>query len=340
MIEIGFYPDIIHLNDWHTALMPLYKNTYFRGDCPLRKTKTLFSIHNLGYQGVFKEEAASHTHLPEKLLEPLMYGGYVNLIKAGILYSDAVSTVSKRYAEEILTPEYGYGLDNELRKRKKDLYGVLNGVDYSSWNPQTDKLIPANYDIETLERKMTCKTELLKRMKIDIPPTAPLIGSVGRLAEQKGIDLIINSIEEIVKSGAGFVLLGTGEERYESTLRHIAEEKAGKLAVSIGFDNKLAHMIEAGSDMFVMPSRYEPCGLNQMYSLKYGTIPVVRATGGLDDTIIDYSKDRERGNGFKFEKAETEDFVKAIKRAIKVFGDKEQNDYVMTYYPILTYVSR
>ena len=324
MIEIGFYPDIIHLNDWHTALMPLYKNTYFRGDCPLRKTKTLFSIHNLGYQGVFKEEAASHTHLPEKLLEPLMYGGYVNLIKAGILYSDAVSTVSKRYAEEILTPEYGYGLDNELRKRKKDLYGVLNGVDYSSWNPQTDKLIPANYDIETLERKMTCKTELLKRMKIDIPPTAPLIGSVGRLAEQKGIDLIINSIEEIVKSGAGFVLLGTGEERYESTLRHIAEEKAGKLAVSIGFDNKLAHMIEAGSDMFVMPSRYEPCGLNQMYSLKYGTIPVVRATGGLDDTIIDYSKDRERGNGFKFEKAETEDFVKAIKRAIKVFGDKKE----------------
>lgn len=324
MIEIGFYPDIIHTNDWQTALISLYKNAILKESHPLKKSKVLFTIHNLAYQGRFTKEVIKDIHLPERLLEPLVRGKEISFIKSGILYSDAVSTVSKKYEKEILTPEYGLGLDNILRKRKKDLYGILNGADYSNWNPETDKFIPANYDIHTLKKKLMCKIELLKKMKIDLPPKAPLLGSVGRLAKQKGIDLIVDSLEEIIKSGAGFILLGKGEGRYENILKRIAEEKKGKVSISIAFDNRLAHMIEAGVDIFVMPSRYEPCGLNQMYSLKYGTIPVVRATGGLDDTIIDYSLDPERGNGFKFKKAEAKDFIETIKRAIKIFNNKEK----------------
>lgn len=324
MADIEFYPDIIHINDWETALIPLYKDANLKEDNPLRKSKDLFTIHNLAYQGLFTKDAVSDIGLSEKLLEPLSHREQISFIKSGILYSDTVSTVSKKYAEEILTPEFGYGLGNILRKRKKDLYGILNGVDYSDWNPETDRLIPENYSVNSLEKKQSCKIGLLKKMRLDIPTATPLIGFVGRLAEQKGIDIIVDSIDEIVKLNANLILLGKGEDRYENVLKRIARERAGEVGISISFDNRLAHMIEAGVDMFIMPSRYEPCGLNQMYSLKYGTIPVVRATGGLDDTIIDYSIDSERGNGFKFERTETKDFVEAIKRAIKVFDNKEE----------------
>ena len=324
MVDIKFYPDIIHINDWETALIPLYKNANLKETHPLRKNKVLFTIHNLAYQGLFAKVTTADIGLSEELLEPLEHGGQISFIKSGILYSDAISTVSKKYAEEILTLEFGCGLDEVLKKRKKDLYGILNGVDYSKWNPETDKLIPENYDAETLEKKLTCKIELLKKMRLDLPAEAPLIGFVGRLAEQKGIDIIIDAIDEMVKSGINFILLGKGEDRYEGVLKRIAEEKTGKVGISLAFDNKLAHMIEAGVDMFVMPSRYEPCGLNQMYSLKYGTIPIVRATGGLDDTIIDYSGNSERGNGFKFERAVREDFIHAIKRARKIFDVKRE----------------
>jgi starch synthase len=324
LAALEFYPDIIHINDWQTALIPLYKNICLQKGHPLQKSKILFAIHNLGYQGNFAKDAVSNISLPEEALAPLLHHGKISFIKSGILYSDAISTVSKKYAEEILTPEFGCGLDDLLRKRKEDLYGILNGVDYSNWDPKTDKLIPINYDIDTLQNKRRCKIELLKRMKINLSPDVPLFGSVGRLAEQKGVDIIIGSIEEIVESGAGFVLLGAGEERYENMLKDIAGENKGKIGISVAFDNKLAHMIEAGCDMFVMPSRYEPCGLNQMYSLRYGTVPVVRATGGLDDTIIDYSENPAKGNGFKFEKAKRENFLDAVNRAIKVFRNKKE----------------
>lgn len=324
MLDLKFYPDIIHLNDWETALIPLYRNANLKEAHPLRKKRVLFTIHNLAYQGIFAKDRVEDIGLSERLLEPLGHGGGISFMKSGILYSDAISTVSKKYAEEILTPEFGCGLDGILKKRRRDLYGILNGVDYSDWNPETDKLIPMNYGIDTLEKKEACKIELIKKMKLNIPAAAPLLGFVGRLTEQKGIDIIIDAIDEMAESGAGFILLGTGEERYESVLRRIAGEKSGKVGISIAFDNKLAHIIEAGTDIFVMPSRYEPCGLNQMYSLKYGTVPVVRATGGLDDTIIDYSADAKRGNGFKFERAERGDFIEAIKRAIKVFDNKDQ----------------
>jgi len=324
MVELEFYPNVIHTNDWQAALVPVYLNTCLKEGHPLKNCKVLFTLHNLAYQGLFPRDKTGDIGLPQKALESLIQWDKVSFIKAGIVFSDAISTVSKQYAKEILTTEFGCGLEGLLEERKDDLYGILNGADYSDWNPETDKLITENYGMNTLERKLTCKSALLKRLNLNIPATAPLIGSVGRLVEQKGVDIIVDSIDEIIDAGAGLVLLGKGEQRYESILERIAKEKAGKVAVSIAFDNKLAHMIEAGVDMFAMPSRYEPCGLNQLYSLKYGTIPVVRATGGLDDTIIDYSKDAEKGNGFKFTEANADDFVDAIKRAIKVFRSKDE----------------
>ena len=324
MIDIGFYPDIIHACDWETALLPFYRKINLDKQHHFKKCKFLFTIHNLAYQGRFKPAIAKRIDIRKEFLKTLKSGDKINFMKAGILYSDAISTVSKKYAREILTKEYGCGLDGILKRRKKDLHGILNGVDYSNWNPKTDKLIPVNYNYQTLENKLRCKDELLKRMGMTLPPSSPLLGFVGRLAEQKGIDLMINAIDGMINLGAGFILLGTGVEKYEKALRSLAKKKTGKIGISIAFDNKLAHMIEAGVDIFLMPSRYEPCGLNQMYSLKYGTIPIVRATGGLDDTITDYSEDPDRGNGFKFKKVRVRDFLGAIKRAIDIFNNKEE----------------
>ncbi|MBL7071476.1 MAG: glycogen synthase GlgA [Candidatus Omnitrophica bacterium] len=324
MTDVEFYPDIIHTNDWETALIPVYRNIALSENHPLKKSKVLFSVHNLAYQGLFPREKTSDIGLTDQALDSITQWGKVSFIKSGIVFSDAINTVSKKYAKEILTQEFGCGLEGLLKNRKNDLYGILNGADYSDWNPETDKLIPVNYDARTLEKKAVCKSKLMSEMGLDLPVTAPLIGSVGRLTEQKGVDIITDSIDEILNAGAGLILLGKGEERYESVLKRVAAEKAGKVGISIDFNNRLAHMIEAGVDMFIMPSRYEPCGLNQMYSLKYGTIPVVRATGGLDDTIIDYSSDPESGNGFKFEKADAGDFIDTVKRAIKSFGNKDE----------------
>lgn len=325
-IDSKFYPDIIHLHDWQTALLPLYKRIRLAGQHPLKKSKVLFTVHNLGYQGLFDAGVLEVIGIPPGYfaMDALEFYGKVSFIKSGIIYSDSVSTVSKRYAKEILTPEYGCGLEGLLGTKEDVLYGILNGADYSDWNPETDSLIPANYGPETIKKKMVCKKELLKYFKMTLPSLRPLIGFVGRLAEQKGIDLMADALPQIITAGAGFVLLGTGNEKYERMLKKLAKKYAGKTGISIAFDNKLAHMIEAGVDIFVIPSRYEPCGLNQMYSLKYGTVPVVRATGGLDDTITDYSANPKNGNGFKFERADTYDFLNAIKRALSVFSRKEE----------------
>lgn len=319
--RLGFYPDIIHLNDWQTALTPLYKNIYFEEGHPLTRSKILFTIHNLAYQGLFGPEVLREIGIPEKFftMYSLEFYGKLNFMKSGILYSDAVSTVSRRYAREILTPEYGSGLEGLLAARKDDLYGILNGADYERWDPERDTLIPVNYGPENIDKKADCRKELMKQMKLSLPASSPLLGYVGRLAEQKGIDLMAGIINDVLKQGAGFALLGTGEAKYERIFADLAKKYPGKVGAVIGFDNKLAHLMEAGVDMFLMPSRYEPCGLNQMYSLKYGTIPIVRSTGGLDDTIIDYSSDTENGNGFKFDNAEPRDFLEAINKAVKLF---------------------
>lgn len=326
LVNIGFYPDVIHLNDWQTALTPLYKNIYFEEEHPLSKTRVLFTIHNMGYQGLFGPEVLPDIGIPEEFftMYALEFYGKLNFMKSGILYSDAISTVSKKYSREILTPEYGYGLEGLLKTRENDLYGILNGADYDNWSPEKDTLIPVNYGPDTIEKKTECKKALLKQYKMNLPVTSPLLGYVGRLAEQKGIDLMADILEKVVKLGAGFVLLGTGDAKYEKIFSDIAKKQSGKVGVVIGFDNKLAHLIEAGVDVFLMPSRYEPCGLNQMYSLKYGTVPIVRATGGLDDTIIDYSSDPGSGNGFKFNNAESGDFMEAVKNAVKLFKNDKK----------------
>ncbi len=323
---INFKPDIIHCNDWQSALIPFYIKYKFQNSDFLKHAKTLFTVHNLAYQGLFEKDIMPELGIGYEFFTPdtLEFWDKFSFMKAGILYSNAISTVSAGYAREILTKEFGCGLDGLLNVRKNDLYGVLNGVDYSEWNPKVDRYIKAKYDETSLEGKEICKKDLLSEMKLSPGADKPLLGVISRLAAQKGIDIIADCAEAITKLGASLVILGTGDEKYHKILTALAKKYPKTIAVKIAFDNSLAHKIEAGSDMFLMPSRYEPCGLNQMYSLKYATIPLVRATGGLDDTIIDYTKDPKNANGFKFNEAEISDFMDALKRAVSVYKNKKQ----------------
>lgn len=324
--EIGFKPDLIHCNDWQTALVPFLIKFMLSNDSFYRGVKTLFTIHNLAYQGLFSRKFMRKLGIPESFfnMNDLEFYGKLSFMKSGILYSDAVSTVSHRYAEEIMTPELGCGLEGLLRSRKDSLYGIPNGVDYSVWSPRKDSFLKVNYDIDSVEKKEICKKDLIEYTSLKVSPTAPVLGAVTRLAEQKGMDLFAEVVPQLASRGAGIVVLGRGSERYNMIFRNLAKKYPGKVYVCQDFNEELAHKIESGSDIFVMPSRYEPCGLNQMYSIKYGTIPVVRATGGLDDVIVDYEEDPERGNGFKFYQAEAEMLLEAIDRAIKCFNEKEE----------------
>ena len=297
----------------------------FEGDDHYRGIKTLFTIHNMAYQGVFPKKIMRRADIPERFfnMNDLEFYGKINFMKSGILYSDAVSTVSHRYAEEIMTPEYGCGLDGLLRSKKDVLYGIPNGVDYSVWSPKNDRSIKVNYDAESLEKKAECKKDLLEYTRLALSPRAPLLGCVTRLVEQKGMDLLADVMGRIVGLGAGVVILGNGSFRYNRLFLGLAKKYSRNVYMCTSFNDELAHKIEAGCDIFVMPSRYEPCGLNQMYSIKYGTIPVVRATGGLDDVIIDFDEDRERSNGFKFGPANGKALFCAVKRAVDVYDDKK-----------------
>ncbi len=316
--------DILHCNDWQSALIPLYIRQFRKKKSEFRNTKILFTIHNMAYQGFFGREVMAQLSLPKKLFIPdaLEFYGRLNFMKSGIIYSDAVSTVSKGYSREILTPEFGCGLDGLLRTRERDLYGIVNGVDYSIWDPATDEFIVARYSSDNLEGKKECKRDVLAQFGIKYDPQRPLIGMITRLAEQKGVDVVADSMEELVKSQVDFVLLGFGDEKYNNIFKAIAEKYKGHVGARIDFDNALAHKIEAGSDMFLIPSRYEPCGLNQMYSLKYATVPVVRAVGGLDDTIEDFNPSTKKGNGFKFKDASAAELLATVKKAVSVFKDK------------------
>jgi starch synthase len=245
-------------------------------------------------------------------------------MKAGIVYADVVNTVSQKYSEEIQTPEFGYGLEGILRKRKEDLYGILNGVDYQDWDPSNDPNLVANYDIKDLSGKKECKRDLLRTF--NLPPSIeplPLLAMISRLADQKGFDLLAAILDELFTLDIGFVLLGTGEQKYHELFTQVARQYPKKAGIRIAYDNRLAHKIEAGADIFLMPSKYEPCGLNQIYSLKYGTIPVVRATGGLDDTISQYDPLTKKGNGFKFYRYDSKEFMDQIKRAIHFYSQPD-----------------
>src|SRR6185503_12428284 len=299
----GEHFDIIHLNDWMTGLVAAYLKTVYTGDPAFDGTKVLFTIHNMAFHGLFRPEELSRFGLPEWVNRSeggLEFYQLASMLKAGLVFSDAVSTVSPRYAAEIQTPEFGEKFDGLLRARRNDLFGILNGVDYDEWNPATDKLIAANFSADDLSGKLECKRDLLSAFGLPEEPDRPLIGCISRLSDQKGFDLILSVADSILELGFGFVLLGSGLEAYERAFQALRDAKRSQVGVYLGFSNELAHKIEAGSDMFLMPSRFEPCGLNQMYSLKYGSVPIVRAAGGLDDTIENFDPRTLLGNGFKF----------------------------------------
>lgn len=315
-------PDIIHCNDWQTGLIPAYLKDIYRGEAAFSKTATVMTIHNIAYQGQFPANLFDVTGLGYYLFNPegLEFWGNLNLLKSGIVFSEVITTVSRGYSLEIQTPDYGYGLEGVLKKRKADLFGVLNGVDYTEWDPATDTHIPHNYTIEDMKGKFDCRKKLLKTFGLKAKAKTPVLGMISRLADQKGIDILAEAMPGLMKLDIAVIILGSGDRRYQELLFDLAGHFPEKLAVKIAFNNALSHLVEAGSDMFIMPSRYEPCGLNQIYSLKYGTVPVVRATGGLDDTVRDFSE--ESGNGFKFREYSAEALVEKVGEAVEAFGNK------------------
>ncbi len=315
-----FRPDVLHLHDWQTALAPVYMKRLLPLDPTLFHVRTLLTIHNLGYLGRFAKEELRSIGLDTPTGHPseLEFWGDISFLKGGIHYVDRLNTVSPRYALEIQTPEFGFGLDQVLRERSDVLSGILNGVDYSEWNPEIDRLIPANYSATNLEGKRVCKKGLLEEFGLPVEDLVkPVIGIVSRFATQKGFDLITQMAPDIVAEDLKLVVLGTGEPLYEKMFQDLAWNNPTKVSVKIAYDNRLAHMIEAGADMFLMPSRYEPCGLNQIYSLRYGTVPLVRATGGLDDTIED-------GTGFKFWDYSGHSMLQMIRYALASFQKREE----------------
>jgi len=316
-------PEVIHCHDWQSALVPAYLRSLYADDPFFESTAVLFTIHNIAYQGLFPPDIMSQVSLDKSLfkIEGLEYYGKVNLLKGGIVFSDSISTVSQKYSQEIQTDEFGYGLEGVLRSRADRLQGILNGVDYEEWNPATDKLIPANYTPENMQGKEVCKKALLEKMGARQPLLErPVLGIVSRFVTQKGFDLIARIADELMRKDLYIVALGTGEPEYEELFRSLAGQYPEKFLVRVAYDNALAHQIEAGADMFVMPSRYEPCGLNQIYSMKYGTVPVVRATGGLDDTVMPF--DGIKGTGFRFSSYSPQALLGCIERAIETFRDK------------------
>jgi starch synthase len=314
-----FKTDIFHCHDWQAGLVPAYLRTTFAADPTFLGIKTLFTIHNLGYQGLFPRDVLPEIGLDQTVDRPegMEFFGQISYIKGGIAYANGLNTVSPTYAREIQTPEYGFGLDGALRARAGALTGILNGVDYREWSPDVDPLIPARYSADDLAGKAVCKRALLA--ELGLPEEAagrPLLAVISRLTPQKGTDLLAAEAAHIVAEDAYLVVLGTGDPEYEEFFRQMAAEHPGRVVALIGFHNGMAHRIEAGADMFLMPSRYEPCGLSQIYSLRYGTVPVVRATGGLDDTI-------EEDTGFKFAEYSGDALLEAVRKAIGVYSDQD-----------------
>ena len=311
-----FAPEIIHCHDWPAALLPVLLKDTFKYHPAYLGIKTVLTIHNLGYQGLCPRSALADLGLPDRLFRPdlLEFQGSVNILKGGLIFSDIVSTVSPRYAQEIQTAPFGFGLDALLRSRGDALVGILNGADYDSWDPATDRQIPENFDRLHLEGKLASKRALMEQAGLpEDRLDKPLIGVVSRLADQKGFDLLMEVSSELVREDLSLVVLGSGEERFEDFFRDLASTYPDRVAVEIGFEEGLAHKIEAGADMFLMPSHYEPCGLNQIYSMRYGTLPVVRATGGLDDTV-------DEETGFKFTGDSGVELLECIRGALRVYG--------------------
>ena len=318
-------PDLIHCHDWQTAMIPVLLRTSYGDDPTVRDLPTVFTIHNMGYHGIFPREALDRVGLPSAIYHPggVEFFGNVNFLKGGLVYSDYLTTVSRKYAQEIQTSEFGFGLDGVVRSRSGRLTGILNGVDYSAWSPDRDTLIPAKYSSKSMAGKRICKQALIDELKLlNDNPNRPILGIVSRFADQKGFDLIAQIARDLMHEDLLVAVLGSGERRYEELFRALASDFPGRVGAIIAYDNRLAHLIEAGSDIFLMPSRYEPCGLNQIYSLRYGTVPVVRATGGLDDTIESFDLQHGTGTGFKFVEYSGGALLHAIRQALHHFSDE------------------
>ncbi|HEX7606734.1 MAG TPA: glycogen/starch synthase, partial [Usitatibacter sp.] len=325
----GHGPTIVHAHDWQAGLAPVYLKTLYATHPVLGGTPCVFTIHNLAYQGVCPADWLPRLDLPWDLLalEQLEYWGRISLLKGGINNAEIITTVSHKYAEEIQTPEFGAGFDGILRRRSADLVGIPNGIDVEEWDPSHDTYLPAPYGVDNLDGKAASKREVLSRYGIPISDATlarPLVGMISRMVDQKGLDLIGAAAGDLPRLDASFVVLGTGEERYQSLWTALASAHPDRIGARIGFDESLAHLIEAGADIFLMPSRFEPSGLNQMYSLRYGTVPVVRAVGGLDDTVRDYAPRRTRSNGFVFHAYTPAAMLEALGRALALYADRRR----------------
>lgn len=319
---LNWQPDVVHCNDWQSGLVPALLS--LEADRP----STVFTIHNLAYQGLFTADSIRGLNLPGQLWNPegLEFFHMLSFIKGGLVYSDRITTVSPTYALEIQTATFGYGLEGLLGYRKDQLTGILNGIDLADWDPETDQYIARHYGLKSLANKIENKTALQQRFGLPVNNQIPLFGLIGRLVEQKGIDLIIDCLPEMLSMNVQFVLLGSGDKDYEQRLQNLAHVYPDKMAVTQGYDEPLAHLIEAGSDVFLMPSRFEPCGLNQMYSQRYGTLPIVRKTGGLADTVVDALPETiadQTASGFVFNEASSSSLLEAVKRAVTLYSDKK-----------------
>jgi starch synthase len=323
----GFVPDVLHCNDWETALVPFFLKTQYKNDPLFKDVATLLTIHNLGYQGLFWHHDMHLLNVGWEYFTPdyIEFFGKINFLKAGIVFSDVLNTVSKHYSKEIQTPEFGHGLDGILRTRKNDLYGIVNGIDYEEWNPEKDRFLPAQYSAQDMSNKALCKKALQETFSLPVNQDIPLLATISRLADQKGFDLLYSSLEEMLTLNGGlqYIVLGTGDRKYHDLFTDMAKRFPKSFAIKIAYDNGLAHLIEAGADMFLMPSRYEPCGLNQLYSLRYGTVPIVRGVGGLEDTITDFTVMPAEGTGFKFYNYSKSSLLDVIEKALKVYCIKK-----------------
>jgi starch synthase len=323
-------PHVFHCHDWQSALLPVMLRTLYAEDPAFREVAAVFTIHNMGYQGLFPPDTLPLLTLPWDLftISKMEFFGQVNFLKGALVLSDFVTTVSKKYSQEIQTTEYGFGLEGVLRNRAATVTGILNGVDYDEWSPETDKFLVAKYSPQDLSGKLQCKKDLLNVFGItnadansSSKSNLPVIGIVSRFAAQKGFDLIAQIMDRLAREEMIMVVLGSGDKLFEEMFQRLNKQFPNKIAVKVAYDNAIAHKIEAGADMFLMPSRYEPCGLNQIYSLKYGTVPIVRATGGLDDTIEPWDARTGKGTGFKFSDHTGEALLATIKQALLAYRD-------------------
>ncbi|AEB10233.1 glycogen synthase GlgA [Desulfobacca acetoxidans] len=320
--------DVCHCHEWQTGLVPVYIKTLYQDSPYCKNLATVYSVHNVGYQGIFWHYDMALTGLGWELFTPnlLEYYGKINLEKGGLVTADIINTVSQTYRQEILTPEFGFGLEGVFQERAADLYGILNGVDYEHWDPAHDAYLAAPYDARNLAGKDHCKLDLIQHYGLKVSLDQPLIGMTTRLRERKGLDLVREIMPQLTDANIGFVLQGTGEERYQYAFMELQKRYPASVGVKIGYSEETAHKIIAGSDIFLMPSRYEPCGLDQLYCLRYGTIPVVRATGGLKETVVEYDPVSGQGTGFTFSNFDSLELWMAIQRAIALYGNRPSWD--------------